>query len=111
MKKFVIVGLTIVVLFAIFGLYYFLPAQTEVGQAKEYCIKACEDALASGQNLTNGPCLLNPISELPDWVCDVTHSLRQSIDNLPENQCQAFREGRAHHFIEVDSSCNFIKAV
>lgn len=28
------------------------------------------------------------------WVLDVA--------NLPLNQCQAFLEGKAHHFIEID---------
>ena len=61
----------------------------------------------------NGPCLSDNNSEwnIADWVCDVAHSPRQDVDNLPENQCQAFRNSQAHHFVEVDSSCNFIRAV
>jgi hypothetical protein len=61
----------------------------------------------------SGPCLSdnNPDWTIDDWVCDVAHNPRQDVDNQPENQCQAFREGKASHFVEVDTSCNFIKAV
>ncbi len=56
--------------------------------------------------------MLNPIPNLPDWVCDIAHSPRQSeIDDLPENQCSAYREGRAKHFVEVDMNCNLIRAI
>lgn len=71
------------------------------------CIKACEEATIS---LENGPCLLNPI-ENTEWVCDVAHEPREDIDNQVENQCSAFREGKAKHFVEVDTNCNLIKKV
>lgn len=74
------------------------------------CVKLCE---ASEVDLSNGPCLSddNPEWDVEDWVCDVAHSPRTAEDNLPENQCQAFRRGEAHHFVEVDPNCEFIKAV
>ena len=68
------------------------------------CIELCR---SYPDSLENGPCLSNNIA--PDWVCDVAHSPRQAVDNLPENQCSAFREGKAHHFIEVDENCELIK--
>ena len=81
-------------------------------QAVFSCLKICKDNL---QNLdyTNGPCLSddNPNWNITDWVCDVAHSPRELIDNLPENQCSEFREGKAHHFVEVDPSCNLIRAI
>jgi hypothetical protein len=83
----------------------------EEERAKEICIEECKKSLAGGQDLSKGPCLLNPISELPDWVCDVAHSPRQDVDNLPENQCSAYRQGLAKHFIEVDTNCKFIKSL
>jgi hypothetical protein len=78
--------------------------------AIQKCIEACRSATISGADLSNGPCLLDPIPDLKDWVCDVAHNPRQQIDNLPENQCSSFREGKASHFVEVDPSCNFIRA-
>jgi len=61
----------------------------------------------------SGPCLSdnNPDWNITDWVCDVAHSPRQSVDDKPENQCQEYINGNAHHFIEVDTGCNFIRAI
>lgn len=64
--------------------------------------------ITEGQDLNNGPCLSNDL--MPDWVADVAHNPRQAIDNLPENQCSAYREGKANHFVELDSDGNLIKA-
>jgi len=82
---------------------------TEKDQAIAACIDLCKSSLAEGEDLSNGPCLSNEI--ISDWVCDVAHSPRLAVDNLAENQCSAYREGLANHFVEVDPSCNFIKAV
>jgi len=81
-------------------------------QAKSTCIDLCEK-YKDLVDYTNGPCISdNSLDwEVEDWVCDVAHSPRQNVDNLPENQCIAFRNGEAHHFVEVDPDCNFIKAV
>ncbi len=73
------------------------------------CISLCKDRLNSGSGLSNGPCLSNEI--YPDWVCDVVHNPRQQVDNIPKNQCPVFGEGTAHHFVEVDEKCGFIRAV
>lgn len=74
------------------------------------CIQICT---ASTQDLSNGTCLSDNNTDwnIDDWVCDVAHSPRQDVDNLPENQCQEYREGKAHHFVEVDPNCNLIRAV
>lgn len=76
-------------------------------QAIIKCQELCQQQLTSnGQDFNRGPCLSNEIT--PDWVCDVAHSPRQSVDNDPANQCSAFRQGQAHHFVEVDGNCNVI---
>lgn len=82
---------------------------SEKEEAIKACVEECKARLTKGEDLSNGPCLLNPIPSLPDWVCDVAHSPRQPIDNQPENQCSYYREGKAHHFVEVDEDCNLIK--
>jgi len=92
-------------------IHYSRTKTNEKEMAIEECVKACREALISGKDLSSGPCLLNPIPNLKNWVCDVAHSPRQEIDNLPENQCPLFREGKASHFVEVDLACNFIRAI
>ncbi len=62
-----------------------------------------------GVDFSDGPCLTNDL--LPGWVADIAHSPRQPVDDLPENQCQAFREGRAKHFVELDPTGNVIRVL
>jgi len=73
------------------------------------CVDACKDALTVGRNLDSGPCLLDPIQQYPNWVCDIAHNPRIAEDNLAENQCQAYRNGTAQHYVEIDTSCNLIR--
>jgi hypothetical protein len=86
-------------------------------QAKTACVNLCKAALTSGQYIDNGPCLSdvksewNPNWSVNDWVCDVAHLPRQAIDNLQENQCQTFKEGKAHHFVEIYPNCSLIRTV
>lgn len=79
----------------------------DVETATNACIKKCEIAQAFGQDLSAGPCLSNNIYQ--DWVCDVAHSPRQPIDNIPQSQCPEYGK-TAHHFVEVDTDCTLIKA-
>lgn len=68
-----------------------------------------EQKKAEGMDFSNGPCLADEI--IPDWAVDVAHNPRQPVDNRPENQCSSFREGRVHHFVELDPQGNLIRAV
>jgi hypothetical protein len=77
--------------------------------AVEACIALCKSELEKGRDLSSGPCLSNEIA--PNWVCDVAHWPRQSVDNKEENQCEAYRKGLASHFVEVDVNCKLIRAV
>ena len=81
--------------------------QADKTQALVKCQQLCQDTLSSdGVDFDAGPCLSNEIA--PDWVCDVAHEPRQAVDNDPANQCSAFRQGTASHFVEVDGNCNVI---
>lgn len=62
----------------------------------------------TGRDFSNGPCLSNAL--LPGWVLDIAHHPRQPVDDLPENQCSAYREGKALHFVELDPDGNLIRA-
>lgn len=70
------------------------------------CEKLCIQKKQSGTNLENGPCIGNIF--LKNWVCDVAHSPRQSVDDLQENQCSEFGK-TAKNFVEVDADCEVIK--
>ncbi|MFA5070383.1 MAG: hypothetical protein WC528_03820 [Patescibacteria group bacterium] len=61
-----------------------------------------------GEDLSAGPCLSNDLIE--DWVLDIAHNPRQDVDNEPANQCEAYRNGQAHHFVEFDLDGNLIRA-
>lgn len=93
---------TLVLLFVIVLVLGCTSSQSK--DAEEKCVLLCKQ---TALNLTNGPCLSNNIVD--DWACDVAHSPRQAVDNLPENQCIGFRNGSAHHFVEVDENCTVIK--
>lgn len=77
---------------------------TAVNQAKYFY----QLRKGQGENFSNGPCLSNAL--LPGWVLDIAHNPRQEIDDLAENMCPAFREGRATHFVELDPEGNLIRA-
>jgi hypothetical protein len=68
--------------------------------------QAFEQAKANGVDLSRGPCL-GVIAK--GWVADVAHDPRQPVDDLPENQCEAFRSGEAEHFVELDPNGDVIR--
>lgn len=82
---------------------------TSTQSVVDICLQACQTALAANTNLEAGPCLLNPVSQDTNWVCDVAHNPRQAVDNLTENQCSAYRAGTAKHFVEITPDCQLIK--
>jgi hypothetical protein len=65
----------------------------------------------AGTDFSRGPCLANPLpSPNADWVADVAHDPRRDVDDDPANQCSAYREGRAEHFVELDPDGRLIRA-
>lgn len=69
--------------------------------------QAYERAKARGVDMARGPCL-GVIK--PGWVADVAHDPRADVDDEPANQCAAYREGKADHFVELDPAGNFIRS-
>jgi hypothetical protein len=112
--------LLILIIF-ICGCTFFQPIEENEVLQTETVISACEDlcraALDSGQYLESGPCLSDaksdwePNWDFSNWVCDIAHYPRQAVDNLQENQCQTFKEGKAQHFVELYPNCTLIRAV
>lgn len=62
---------------------------------------------AKNMDLSNGPCLTNDL--IPGWVADIVHNPRDETDDLPANQCPAYLEGRAQHFVELDQNGNVVR--
>ena len=73
-------------------------------------MKAFDAAEAKGMDLTDGPCIAEQLPDLPDWVADVAHDPRTDVDDEAENQCDRYREGEAHHFVELTPDGELIRA-
>jgi hypothetical protein len=82
------------------------------GEDRRAAITAALDVYAqqkqSGVDFSNGPCLADEV--IDDWSADIAHDPREEIDNLPENQCQAYRDGHTHHFVELTPAGELIRA-
>ncbi len=72
---------------------------------------AYEKERLEGGDLKRGPCIANPLpAPTSDWVADIAHDPRRPVDDDPANQCSAYREGKAEHFVELDPDGNLIRA-
>lgn len=86
-------------------------AVKQLSAAEQAAAKAQEiynELKNKGTDFSNGPCLAENL--MTDWVADIAHKPRQAVDNLPRNQCQSYRNGQAHHFVELDPNGAFIRA-
>lgn len=111
--KLLLLVLTVIVITVVFTLLASQPKPVEkklsaedteaVIRAKDVYRKARE----GGLDLSTGPCLSNDL--MPGWVADVVSNPRTSVDDLPHNQCAAFLEGRAQHFVELDTQGNLVR--
>lgn len=84
------------------------PSQSELDSAVNKAKHIYSEMKSKGMDFSQGPCLSNALK--PDWVLDIVHSPRDPMDDLEENQCPAYREGRAKHFVELDMEGNLIRA-
>ncbi|RLG21460.1 hypothetical protein DRN74_02780 [Candidatus Micrarchaeota archaeon] len=117
-KSILISAFLILVVFAAIILSFFnagKKAESEWLSQKEMAVIACESLCREVKgdiDFNRGPCLSDKYAfAVRDWVCDIAHNPRSYIDNMPENQCRDFREGKAHHFVELDENCQLIRAV
>ncbi|EKD49578.1 MAG: hypothetical protein ACD_63C00104G0002 [uncultured bacterium] len=72
------------------------------------CQKLFQQKIGLAEDISSGPCLSNQI--IDDWACDVAHSPREPVDDDFANQCSDYVEGKARHFVELDTLGNLIKA-
>lgn len=84
------------------------PSPSEVDTAVNQAKYIFRQMKAQGWDFSQGSCLSNAL--MPDWVLDIAHSPRIALDDLAENQCSAYREGNAKHFVELDTDGNLIRA-
>ena len=61
-----------------------------------------------GEKFKNSPCLTNHL--IKNWVLDIANKPRLDIDDLPENQCEAYLEGNVEHFVELTPKGKLIQA-
>jgi hypothetical protein len=84
----------------------------ELRSQKEQAIQLASQLFQSkeeeGMDFSNGPCLAEEIIE--DWSADIVHLPRNAEDNKPENQCQYYRKGKTHHFIELSLDGDLVRA-
>jgi hypothetical protein len=86
------------------------PSESEKDQAVAAATKAFESANLSAAELEVGPCIAEELPGLDDWVVDIAHDPRTDVDDDPANQCQRYREGEAHHFVELTPEGELIRA-
>jgi hypothetical protein len=85
-------------------------SQSDRDRAVDEAQVAFRQFQATGQSLDLGPCISEGLPGLPDWAVDVAHSPRQAVDDEPANQCQSYRAGRTHHFVELTTDGQLIRA-
>jgi len=85
-------------------------SQAERSQAVGQALVAFGKAKQSGEDLSSGPCISESLPGLADWVADIAHDPRQPVDDEAANQCQRYRSGDAHHFVELTPDGKLIRA-
>lgn len=104
----VILILTAYLTLAVNGAFVKKTSKADIDIAVNQAKHLYNQRKSEGGDFSQGPCLSEAL--LPGWVVDIAHNPRQSVDDLPQNQCESFREGRAKHFVELDPSGNLIRA-
>ncbi|MBI2196852.1 hypothetical protein HYU45_04580 [Candidatus Daviesbacteria bacterium] len=108
-----LIALIVVILTAIFTLIFNNAAlkstsKSEIDTAVNQAQHVYRQRKKVSEDFSTGPCLSDAL--MPGWVADIAHSPRLPTDDLPENQCPAYLEGRAEHFVELDTEGNLIRA-
>lgn len=106
-----IIAFALVFLF-IFVLVRLASSGADVVAERERAIALAQELYAQqradGMDFSQGPCLSEDL--MAGWVADIVHSPRKPVDDLPENQCQNYRSGKAFRLVELDPDGNVIRA-
>ncbi len=68
------------------------------------------DRVKAEVDMSRGPCIAEQLPGLDGWVVDIAHDPRLAVDDDPRNQCRRYREGDAHHFVELTTGGQLIRA-
>jgi len=109
-KKLVIIGITLIVLVVLAATFFRLrplamSKQDRIQEALSCALKLYEQAKESME--LSSQCL----GVCGDYAVDIVHVPRAPEDDLPENQCEAYRKGEVQHFIELDKYGNLVRVV
>jgi hypothetical protein len=85
-------------------------SQSDREKAVDEAQIAFQQAQGSGRDLSSGPCISETLVGLRDWVADIAHDPRQPVDDESANQCERYRSGEAHHFVELNIDGQLIRA-
>jgi len=85
-------------------------SQSDRDKAVAAAQSAFQQVKAAGRDLGAGPCIAERLPGLSDWAADVAHDPRQAVDDQPANQCQSYRAGETHHFVELTPDGQLIRA-
>jgi hypothetical protein len=85
-------------------------SQSDRDKAVDGAQAAYRQFIATGQPTGQGPCISESLPGLSDWVVDLAHNPRLPLDDEPANQCQRYRNGDAHHFVELEPNGALIRA-
>lgn len=83
-------------------------SKNEIDSAVNKAKRLYSEEKSRKKDFSNGPCLSDAL--LPNWVVDIAHNPRLPIDDLPQNQCPSYVEGRSQHFVELDLNGDLIRA-
>ena len=109
--------LPLIIAFALVFLFFFVLVRlassgADVVAEREQAIALAQELYAQqkeeGVDFSKGPCLSEDLME--GWVADIVHNPRQPVDDVPENQCQSYRSGKAFRLVELDPDGNVIRA-
>lgn len=77
-------------------------------QAIDDCVNLCNERLIRNELSSTGPCLSESIA--PGWVCDSVNTPRNEyVDGLKENQCESYNSEINKRFVEVSTTCEFLR--
>ena len=82
-------------------------SKAEIETASNQASFFYKQKLERKDSLESGPCISDALMD--GWVADIVHSPRTHEDDLPENQCPSYVQGRAKHIVELDTEGRVVK--